>query len=102
MIQVFDFLKFMVPELVEKERIPMLVPVKQDVLPGEESRRSRMQQLMWFLKGGNAFKVKAKIIFQTLEGLKSVHTTIWGVSETHVALKGGVTLPVHAIVEVQS
>jgi hypothetical protein len=57
---------------------------------------------MWFLKGGNAFKVKAKIIFQTLEGLKSVHTTIWGVSETHVALKGGVTLPVHAIVEVQS
>lgn len=92
----------MAPEIVEKEQIPRLVPVRHEVLPADEMRFSRMQQLMRFLQGGNAYKAKAWIVFQTIQGLKAVHTTIWNVSESHVALKGGVTLPVHAIVDVQA
>jgi hypothetical protein len=92
----------MTPEMIEKEHIPQYAPVNQDVLSGEDSRKTRMQQLMRFLKGGNAFQVKAKIVFQTLQGLKAVNTTIWNVSETHVALKGGLTIPVHSILEVQA
>jgi hypothetical protein len=92
----------MIPEMIEKEHIPQYVPVKQDVLGEDDSRKTRMQQLMRFLKGGNTFQVKAKIVFQTLQGLKAVKTTIWNVSETHVALKGGLTIPVHSILEVQA
>lgn len=92
----------MAPEVIEKEQIGKFAPVSQEVLSGDESRKVRLQQLMRFLKGGNVFKVKAKIVFQTLQGLKAVHTTIWDVTETHIALKGGKTIPIHSILEVQA
>ena len=92
---------FMSTEIVEKERVPAFKPVSHEVLPAPDARKHRMHQLMQFLKGGNQYKAKSWIYFHTLQGIKAVHTTIWSVTDRHVALKGGVLIPIHAISDVQ-
>jgi hypothetical protein len=88
-------------EIVEKEQVSAFMPVSHEVLHAPDARNHRMQQLKQFLVGGNQFKVKSWIHFHTLQGIKAVYTTIWTVTDRHVALKGGVVIPVHAISEVR-
>jgi hypothetical protein len=50
---------------------------------------------------GNNFKGKCKIIFNTLEGVNAVETTVWSVSENHVLLKGDIVIPLNSIIQVE-
>jgi len=50
---------------------------------------------------GNSYKHKIKIVFDSDEGLKEVHTTVWAFSEGYVVLKGSIYIPVDAVLEVQ-
>jgi len=85
------------PEIVEKECISKLTPVNYEVLTVPEQRRNRMQALLRLWMGGNLYKVKSLIHFHTQQGLKAVNTTVWSVTDKHIALKGGVMIPIHAI-----
>ena len=49
---------------------------------------------------GNLHKVKCTIFFYDEQGLKKVNTTIWGVSEEHIVLKGGIALNLRFVEDV--
>ncbi|MCS6980673.1 MAG: hypothetical protein N2110_04215 [Flavobacteriales bacterium] len=86
--------------IIPKESIPALRFPKSDVLPEGEARKERAEKLYKAMLLGNGYKVKVKIIFEDLEGIKAVETTVWETSEDNVLLKGGVNLPVHAVRDV--
>lgn len=49
---------------------------------------------------GNGSKSKVKILFQTKEGLRMVHTTVWAATEEYIILKGGRSIPMDAILDI--
>lgn len=46
---------------------------------------------------GNLEHDKVIILFQDIQGLKKVNTTIWGVTDKEIILKKGVIIPIHRI-----
>mgnify|MGYP006144176067 CR=1 FL=1 len=50
---------------------------------------------------GNASKGKVKIIFEDVEGMKKVETTIWGFTDKNVILKKTTIIPIRRIHEVK-
>lgn len=50
---------------------------------------------------GNNFQNKVKIVFNTIDGLREVMTTVWAATETYIILKSGVFIPVRAIADVE-
>ena len=85
---------------VEKESIASLHFPKEDVLFAVEDIHSRKQNLDRAIALGNLEHQKVKILFQDIEGLKQVETTIWGYTEKEVILKKGVIIPVKRIVDI--
>lgn len=49
---------------------------------------------------GNIAKSKVKIIFQTKEGVRQVHTTVWATTQDDIVLKGGRSIPMAAIINI--
>ncbi|MCS6980180.1 MAG: hypothetical protein N2050_02180 [Flavobacteriales bacterium] len=90
----------MKPVVVPKESIAHLRFPRHDVLPDGESRKERFEKLHKAMLLGNGYKVKVTLVFEDLEGLKAVETTVWETSEDNVLLKGNVHLPVHVIRDV--
>ena len=86
---------------IEKETIPNFSFPKEDVLYTETDRKERLRKLKRGLQLGNGFKNKATIEFETLEGRHDVRTTLWAVTKSHVLFKGGVNIPIHAILNVK-
>lgn len=77
-----------------KEDIGKLTFSKEDVLLNdEEQQNERLQRLIRAMYLGKD-KIKVKILFQDTTGEKMVETTIWGISEKHIILKGATTLPI--------
>jgi hypothetical protein len=58
------------------------------------------QELSYAVRLGNEFKGKTTITFETSEGLRTVQTTVWSLTDKYIVLKGGVTVPLNSIVEV--
>ncbi len=85
---------------VDKEQVHLLRFVQEDVLSSETERQRRLWTLNRALTLGNIFKHKCKIYFMTTEGPRYVHTTIWALTERNVILKGGRSIPIHAIYHV--
>lgn len=86
---------------IEKEKIAELSFPKDEVLKellDQNERKSRIEKGMML---GNGQKRKVKIIFEDEEGLKNVETTIWGVTEKNIILKGEIIIPIHRIHEVK-
>lgn len=46
-------------------------------------------------------KIKVKIIFQDSEGKKVVDTSIWGITEQNIILKGTTIIPIRSIHEIK-
>lgn len=84
-------------EIINKEDVPMYHFVSYDVLDDDEARQQRSDALDKAMRLGNTDHVKIKIFFMTLEGMKEVETTVWAVTDSSVVLKGGVSVPIHAI-----
>ena len=86
--------------LIEKETINGLKFVQKDVLTHKDEIVHRKKELERAATMGNTDHTKVKLIFNTLDGLKEVETTIWAVTEQYVTLKGDTQVPIHAIKEV--
>lgn len=84
-------------EIVNKEDVPKYHFVTYDVLENETERKQRRDELDKAMLLGNTEHVKIKIFFMTMEGLKEVETTVWAATDQNVVLKGGVSVPIHAI-----
>ncbi len=85
---------------VEKEVIKSLHFPSDDVLFSKQDRDIRTNDLKNAIALGNLEHQKVKIIFQDIEGLKQVETTIWGVTDREVILKQGAIIPISRIVKI--
>jgi F0F1-type ATP synthase delta subunit len=90
----------MTAQFIQKEQLSEVKFTQaSDLNPKEKS------ELMTKLKKsemlGNGFKNKCKIYFSALGGLKVVETTIWIVSNEYINLKGGQTIPVNSILDIE-
>jgi uncharacterized protein (UPF0248 family) len=87
--------------IVAKENVSLLSFPKSDVLLSELKQNERKRRIVRAMKLGNNKKHKVKIIFEDVEGLKKVETTIWGVTEKNIILKKGTLIPIHRIHEIK-
>lgn len=83
--------------LIEKELIPQIKFAKAEV----DQSAHYFQVLKYFERLGNEFKGKCSISFNTTEGIRTVNTTVWAVTEGFCQLKGGISIPLSSIVEVR-
>lgn len=86
---------------VQKEEVASLHFPKEDVLFSKDDKTKRTHTLNKAIALGNLEHEKVKIIFQDIEGLKQVETTIWGVTSEAIILKKGVVIPIHRIVKIE-
>ena len=84
---------------IEKEQIPNLhfSKSKPDSKPIEQKRIKNLLYMGMLL--GNSYRQKVKIIFKSDEGIQQVETTIWATTENNVVLKGGTSIPISSIVD---
>ena len=85
---------------IEKETVHCLHFPNHEVLETVEAKKIRNSVLNRASVLGNIDRTKMFIIFKDNEGLKKVHTTVWGVTEKYVILKGASLIPLHRIVKV--
>lgn len=88
--------------VIQKETIPSVSFAKYDVLMDPAKKRLRDIYLCKAERLGNGYRGKVKIVFETEEGYNmAVVTTIWAANREHICLKGGITIPVTSIVDIE-
>lgn len=88
-------------EKIEKEDIKNLKFNKKEVLPTDVEIKKRWNDLVRAQALGNLLQSKVHITFETAdERIYTVYTTIWAVGLEFITLKGGVHIPVNAVLEV--
>jgi hypothetical protein len=86
--------------LVAKEEVGDLNFPKEEVIDNLEQRKELLAKMEKALKLGNAYHGKVKILFEDDKGLKTVETTIWGVTDKNILLKKTTILPIRRIHDV--
>lgn len=86
--------------LIEKEKVDKLTFPKGEVLGSDEAIKIRRIKLENAVRLGNIEHYKVKIIFGADEGLMLVHTSVWAITNNYISLKGGITIPVNRIYEI--
>ena len=81
----------------EKEALDGLVFPSDEVLLTAADRSALAKQLDQASSLGNLDKHKVHIKFEDSTGIKTIHTTIWAVTERNVLLKAGRSIPRHRI-----
>ena len=89
------------PVTVQKEMISGFRFPEKDVLSSKDDMKIRLADLERALKLGNLEHNKIKIIFEDMDGVKQVETTVWGVTDKRVILKQGIMIPIHSIYEIR-
>ncbi len=83
-----------------KEDIGKLTFSKEDVLLNDkEQQNERLQRLTRAMYLGKD-KIKVRILFQDIVGKKIVETTIWGIAEKYILLKGAIILPIKCTLKI--
>jgi hypothetical protein len=84
--------------LINKEDIAFAKFPEGDVLQDDSQRSLRMTALARAQALGNLEKIKVGIQFVLADhSVRFVETTVWGVGENHIMLKGGIDIPIRAI-----
>lgn len=84
--------------LINKEDIANAKFPDVDVLQDDSQRRLRMSDLARAQALGNLEKIKVSIQFVLADHSdRVVETTVWGVGEDHIMLKGGIDIPIKAV-----
>ncbi len=85
---------------MEKEFLPFLNFYSTDIITEESERihRSRMLNMAMIL--GNIFKNKVTLVIHSEEGVCKVSTTVWGITDDRVILKGSISIPIRSILDV--
>lgn len=86
--------------MIEKEMLAML-PLKSADCPTAIDREVLRDKLNEAALLGNTYKSKCTLTIQTADGARKVNTTVWYASDNHVCLKGGITIPVKCIVNLE-
>ena len=87
--------------VVEKESISLLTFPPSDVLLTDKERVERRKRINRAMKLGNTRKSKVRIMFEDTEGIKTVETTIWGVTEKNVILKQTTLIPIRRVHQIK-
>ncbi len=88
--------------MIEKENISELKFATTEVLENETSIVKRNYNIRKAVRLGNLYKGKVKIKFRNIaHELILVHTTIWALGNDYISLKGGKSIPVKAIEEIE-
>lgn len=85
---------------IEKEIVSNLKFPNDEVLKTIEAKKNRDIILNRASILGNIERTKMHIVFEDSEGIKRVHTTVWGVTDKYVILKGANLIPLHRIIKV--
>ena len=86
---------------INKENISSLSFVKSDVILNPEDQKKRMADLYRSQTLGNLLQTKVKLTFEAADlNTYQVKTTVWAVGDTFISLKGGIYLPICAILRV--
>jgi CBS domain-containing protein len=85
---------------IKKEDVRNCKFPKDEVLSSNEDKSRRQIKLENATRLGNIEHYKVKIVFKDSEGDKLVNTTIWATTEKNISLKGGITIPINRIREV--
>lgn len=87
---------------IEKENLTGLKFSLSEVLNNELLIAKRTYNIEKAVRLGNLYKGKVKIKFRNFGNeLMSVNTTIWAWGSDYISLKGGKSIPVKAIEEIQ-
>lgn len=83
---------------LKKEDLSSVRFSTMDVISDATAKKLLMSDLLRAQTLGNIEKNKVKIIFHLLDGSRGeVTTTVWGVGEHHLMLKGGVNIPIRSV-----
>lgn len=82
---------------VEKELLDTMHFPQQEVLTDVVKITQREYDAQRAMKLGNLFNDKVKIVFEDTEGMKMVETTVWGMTDSYLIFKRGMTLPLNRI-----
>ena len=86
---------------IDKENISSLSFSKSDVILNPEDQKKRMADLYRSQTLGNLLQTKVKLTFEAADlNTYQVETTVWAVGDTFISLKGGIYLPISAILRV--
>ncbi|WP_346236212.1 hypothetical protein ABDK00_016605 [Niabella insulamsoli] len=86
----------MAEHLIEKEEL-----TNYTIVPAEEDRSDYWREkLSYAVRLGNQFKSKTSITFNTTEGPRTVHTTVWSLTENYLELKAGRLIPLTSVIDV--
>jgi len=85
---------------IEKEKVHCLNFPSNEVLETVEAKKTRSSLLSRASILGNLDRTKMHIFFKDSIGLKKVYTTVWGVTDKYVILKGASLIPLHRVVKV--
>ena len=82
-------------ELIEKEEVINYHFVKAEANP--ELTKEKLERAV---RLGNEFKGKTQITFMTENGPKKIETTVWTLTAEFIQIKGGVSIPLKSLVEI--
>ncbi len=88
-------------KFIEKEQITSLKFPDSEVLTSNEEIVERNNNLMKAMTLGNSIKHKVKIHFKDVYNHNYVETTVWYANSKHIALKGGIIIPIKSIYKVE-
>ncbi|MTI33063.1 hypothetical protein [Xanthovirga aplysinae] len=91
---------------IPKESVDRYHFLRWDAIRSTKGRRERLIKLEKAMKLGNTTHDKVKIYFKTVdEQVLSIEGTVWAVGtsggDSYVSLKGGKTIPVKSIIDVE-
>ncbi|MFC5045909.1 hypothetical protein ACFSTE_20325 [Aquimarina hainanensis] len=87
-------------QTIEKEQIKFLKFPKKEVLNKRKDQIDRILELQRAMVLGNIEHQKVKIVFVDDNGIKRVETTIWGITDKEVILKGSTIIPLKRIIRI--
>lgn len=86
----------MLGTLIEKEAIDI-----NDIISADQNHTEELRdKLNAAQRLGNEFKSKAEITFNTIEGPKTVNTTVWSVTKEYLQLKNGIHIPLVSLIDI--
>jgi hypothetical protein len=89
-------------QIIPKEQLTQFRFSSSEVLRGDWEKVYRLFSLRRAERLGNNFKGKVRITFRTFSNeIKSVDATVWSTTDEYVSVKGGMSIPVRAIMSVE-
>jgi len=86
---------------VQKEQLSSFKFYQNEVIPEKVLQRLRKFDLDRALILGNIDHSKVTLVLKTSEGsLLQVKTTVWAVTDDYICLKGGISIPIKAVVDI--